>query len=284
MEGRGLHTGRKVHLRILPSHGGEESRGIVFRRVRGHECLSEAHTRYSLWRKQPLCSTLQGSNGMLFRTVEHILAALLMREIDHAVVEMDAEEVPILDGGAAEWIQAIDACGREDLTVPKRFIRITKPFEYTFGEISVYRIEPARSYEADVTGLERGFTPMRWAGTLTPDSFVAEIAPARSHGHLLAAVPAILGGYLWGKPILRGARISSVAAIFNKRVIGGMTVPDEFVRHRVLDMVGDFAIAGAPLLGKVTVRRPSHRRNQKFMRTLLNDKGCWEWASFDDKK
>lgn len=203
-----------------------------------------------------------------------------MREIDHAIVEMDAEEVPILDGGASEWIQAIDACGREDLASPKRFIQIIKPFEYTFGEISAYRVEPASYYGADVTGLERGFSAMRWSGTLTPVSFAAEIAPARSHGHLLAALPAILGGYLWGKPILRGARISSVAAIFNKRVIGGMTVPDEFVRHRVLDMVGDFAIAGAPLLGKLTVRRPSHRRNQKFMRTLLKNQDCWQWASW----
>ena len=141
--GRGLHTGRKVLVRILPDPEKKAGGGIVFRRMRGADCLSEARTSYSLWRKQPLCSTLQGTNGLLFRTVEHVLAALMMREIDHAVVALDAEEVPILDGGAAEWLRALDAAGRAVLTAPKRFIRVAKPLEYVFGSISRYRADPS---------------------------------------------------------------------------------------------------------------------------------------------
>ena len=170
---------------------------------------------------------------------------------------------------------------RPVLPGPRRFIRGVQPFEYVCGSISRYRADPSDGYDVDVGGIEKGFEPMRWAGRMTPAVFGREIAPARSHGRLIAALPAILAGYAIGKPILRGARLSSVAAILNNKVVGGMTVPDEFVRHRVLDMVGDFAIAGAPLLVKVTVWRSSHRRNQKFMRSLLKDEACWEWAEFD---
>lgn len=281
LSGRGLHTGRKVHVRILPRTGLKKDRGILFRRIAKGETIAEVQTAYGPWRKQPMCSSLRSKNGVLFRTVEHLLASLLLCEIDHAIVEMDAEELPILDGGALRWCRAIHDCGRLEQAKFKRFIKITKSFEYIFGEASSYRIEPAPEYRIDCTVNIRGFAPMAWSGQLTPSSFISEIAPARSYGHLLGALPAVVFGYLSNRPILRGARFSSVAAIFNNKVLGGMLLPDEFARHRVLDMAGDFAIAGAPLLGRVQVVQPSHRRNQKFMRTFLKEnKDSWEWRSF----
>lgn len=121
---------------------------------------------------------------------------------------------------------------------------------------------------------------MHWGGVLTPDVFAAEIAPSRSYGRIKWAIPAIVAGYLRGVPILRGARPSCTASIVGSRVVGGLRQPDEFVRHRVLDLVGDLALAGAPLLGRVSAFRPSHEMNFRLIEALLSTAGAWEWAEF----
>ncbi len=283
MHGRGLHTGRRVTVRILPMQPGAARRGIVFRRVKSGQILAELPVRPDLWRKHPLCSTLQAENGAQVRTVEHLLAALLMSEIDEAVVELDAEELPIFDGGAERWIAAIKGCGRVPLTRRKRFIRLLRPFAMEFPEAkSRYVIDPASVYAVSCSCKSAGFPRMRWTGRLTPASFAREVAPARSYGAVKWAIPAIVSGLVAGTPILRGASFSSVAAIWGNRVIGGMRFPNEFARHRVLDLVGDFALAGAPLLGKITVIRPTHERNQKVISALLAAEDAWEWAEFGD--
>ncbi len=278
--GRGLHTGRKVTVRILPVPPGEAPQGIVFRRTDSGRTPAELPVSPDLWRKLPLCSTLQTPDGIRVRTVEHFLAALLMCEIDHAVVELDAEELPHLDGSAKELVAAIKACGRTALPEAKRFIRILRPFAARFDNGSRYRIVPAPDYIVNATTKTRGFTRMRWNGVITPRSFAEQVAPARSYGHLKFAVPALIGGFLTGTPLLRGARPGSVAAIFKGRVLGGMTIPDEFVRHRILDLLGDFALAGAPLIGRVDAGSPTHEYNHECIRRLLAARDAWEWATF----
>lgn len=282
LSGPGLHTGRMCRVRILPRSGIAEDRGLLLRRTdspAGEK--AEVRPDYRFWRNHPLCSTLQAKNGKLFRTVEHLLAALMFCEVDHAIVEMDSEEVPILDGSALGWVAVLQKSERVALPVPKAFIRIRRPFEYRFSSDCLYAAEPAETYAVNALIKERSFGIQTWEGDLTPPFFGQDIAPARSYGRIVEAIPALIAGYLTGRPILRGARFSSVAAIFNKQVIGGTRFPDEFIRHRVLDIAGDFAIAGAPLLGRFHVRQPSHRRNQKFMRTLLKkNPEAWEWVRF----
>jgi len=212
------------------------------------------------------------------RTVEHLLAALLACQIDHATVEIDAEEVPILDGSAQPWLQAIEACGRLPLDAPKRFLRILKTVAVEDGGMHRTIIEPADHYAMSVTNDLKGFGEMNWQGIIDPVSFASDIAPSRSYGRLRWAVPAILFGYLRGQPILRGARPSCTATIVGSGVIGGMRLPMEFVRHRVLDLIGDLALLGAPLLGKVTALRPSHEMNYRLCAALLARPDAWEWA------
>ena len=283
LSGHGLHTGRRVNVRILPA-GADGPHGIVFRRMQGTRVLAELAVSPTLRRGQPLCTMLESADGVRVRTVEHLLASLLTCEIDRATVELDAEEVPIMDGSAQPWIEAIRACGRTELPHAKRFIRVLRPVKIADGEGTrderSISIEPSSAYEMAVHNDLRGFGALRWDGAVTPASFAEEIAPSRSYGRVKWAIPAILAGYVRGMPILRGARLSCTAAIVGNRVLGGMRVPDEFVRHRVLDLVGDMAMAGAPLLGRVTALRPSHEMNYQLVAELLATRDAWEWAEF----
>ncbi|TCW78819.1 UDP-3-O-[3-hydroxymyristoyl] N-acetylglucosamine deacetylase [Burkholderia sp. SRS-46] len=281
--GHGLHTGRRVGVRILPAEPESGVTGVMFRRIARGRTLATLAAAPALRRAQPLCTMLCNADGVGVRTVEHLLASLLACEIDYAIVELDAEEVPILDGSAKPWVDAIRAGGRAALAVPKRFIRVLRPIVVSGGvgdQRREMRIEPAPRYELSVRNDLRGFGDMHWEGVLTPAAFAAEIAPSRSYGRVKWAVPAILAGYARGVPILRGARPSCTASIVGNRVLGGMRLPDEFVRHRVLDLVGDLALAGAPLLARVSAVRPSHEMNFRLVDALLADAGAWEWAGF----
>ncbi|KVK74555.1 UDP-3-O-acyl N-acetylglycosamine deacetylase [Burkholderia sp. MSMB1498] len=281
--GHGLHTGRRVRVRILPARGRERERGIAFRRMKDGRELATLAADPALRRAQPLCTMLCNADGVGVRTVEHLLASLLACEIDHAIVELDAEEVPILDGSARPWIDALRACGRTALPAPKRFIRVLRTVTVTDGDGTArreMRIEPATRYELSVRNDLKGFGDMQWSGVLTPAVFAAEIAPSRSYGRVKWAIPAIVAGYLRGVPILRGARPSCTASIVGSRVVGGLRQPDEFVRHRVLDLIGDLALAGAPLLGRISAFRPSHEMNFRLVEKLLSTTNAWEWAEF----
>ncbi len=285
LSGHGLHTGRRVNVRILPAEAVApvgERHGIVFRRMREGRELGTVAANPALRQGQPLCTMLRANDGLGVRTVEHLLASLLACEIDHAIVELDAEEVPILDGSAQPWIDAIKACGRAALPQPKRFLRVLKAVSVVDGEGAArreMRVEPADDYAFSVHNNDlKGFGDMEWHGRMTPRAFSEEIASSRSYGQVKWAVPAIVVGYLRGWPILRGARMSCTAAIVGKRVVGGLRQPDEFVRHRVLDLVGDLALAGAPLLGHVTARRPTHEMNYRLLAALLGTPGAYEWV------
>lgn len=282
MRGHGLHTGQRVNVRIVPAQY-DAGHGIVFRRLHAGRVIGDLSVDPSRRRGQPLCTMLQSSDGMKVRTVEHLLASLLVCEIDHATVELDAEEVPILDGSAQPWIDAIRACDRVPLARARRFIRVLRTVTVTDGEGRNLRrmsIEPAGRYEMRVHNDLKGFGALTWDGVITPASFASEIAPSRSYGRVKWAIPAIAAGFARGTPILRGARPSCTAAIIGNRVLGGLRFDDEFVRHRVLDLVGDLAMAGAPLLGRVTAERPSHEMNYRLLSALLAARGAWEWAEF----
>lgn len=277
LTGRGLHTGRRVRVRVLP----REANGICFQRVRNGEVLATLQASPALRRAQPLCTMLETAGGVRVRTVEHLLAALLACEIDHAIVELDAEEVPILDGSAQPWIDAIRVCGRQPLPDAKQFIRVLRRVTVDDAGAAASRrmtIEPDDEYRLSVRNDLKGFGAMHWEGVITPASFATEVAPSRSYGRVKWALPAIVAGYMKRVPILRGARLSSTAAIVGNRVIGGMRVPDEPVRHRVVDLVGDLALAGAPLLGRVSAHRPSHEMNYRLLVALMSDPDAWEWA------
>ena len=270
--GRGLHTARRAVVRVSPAPAGT---GIVFERhLRGGRVILVP----ALWDRrvsQPLCTALRHADGPLIRTVEHLLAALSALRIDNARVELDAEELPIFNGSATPWCEAIAQAGRVELDAPRKVIRVLRRVEVRDGRRSL-SIEPADELSIAGRLALAHFGEMSWEGVITPDRFTRDLAPSRSFGRLKWALPAKLYALATGRPVLRGAGFSTTAAIIGGRVIGGMTVPDEPVRHRILDLVGDLSLAGHPILGHLEAAHTGHELNHALVARLMRDPSAWE--------
>lgn len=270
--GPGLHTAGYANVCVLPA---EADTGIVFRRClkdRGHVIVP------ALWHAsvtQPLCTALQAADGSLVRTVEHLLAALSASGVDNAVVDLDAEELPILDGSAAPWCEAIRQAGLTQLNAPRRSICVRKRVCVEDGRRSI-TITPADHLFIEARLALAHFGEMSWHGSITPQIFAEELAPSRSFGRIKWALPLKLYARFSGRPLLRGANLSTTAAIFGNRIIGGMRVPDEPVRHRILDLIGDLSLAGHPIRGHVSAAHTGHSLNHTLVAKLMRDRTSWE--------
>lgn len=276
LSGPGLHTGGRTTATVAPAPAGQ---GVLFVRVdRGTHARADWRVRTP----QPLCTALRcDDGGSLVRTVEHLLSALSALEIDDARVELDQEELPILDGSAAPWCAAILKAGRvEQAGAARTYLRILAPVEVSGGARRL-QIAPAERLELEGALKLARFPQMRWAGVVTPESYVRELAPARSFGRVKWALPAKLWSHVTGRPLLRGATPRSVAAVVGGRVLGGMRFPDEFVRHRLLDLVGDLSLLGAPVLGRLTGRDIGHEMNHALAAKLMATPGAWERVEAD---
>ena len=271
LAGRGLHTGGRVRVRVSPAEAGH---GVAFLRT-DRAAVARADWRVRV--SQPLCTALRCDDGAsLVRTVEHLLSALAALEIDDARVELDGEELPILDGSSAPWCAAIAAAGRvEQAGAPRAYLRVLAPVEVADGARRL-RIEPAERLELEGALRLAHFPPMRWAGAVTPDAYVRELAPSRSFGRVKWALPAKLWSHATGRPLLRGATPRTVAAVVGGRVLGGMRFPDEFVRHRLMDLLGDLSLVGAPVLGRLMGRDIGHELNHALVARLMATPGAWE--------
>jgi len=203
------------------------------------------------------------------------MAALAAFGIDNAVVEVEGNELPILDGSAAPWCAALREAGTVRQAGGRSILRIIEPVEFVEGGRSI-RIEPYEGYALRVEMDLAGFGTMIWDGDLTADRFEQELAPSRSFGRIKWALPLKIYQFVTGRDVLRGAHLGNVAAIWGSRVIGGMRLPGEPARHRALDLIGDLAMAGAPLQGRVSALRPGHEINHAFLRKLMETPQAWE--------
>ncbi len=276
--GIGLHSGRDTAVTVRPAPPGH---GIVFRRndPRGGAQDLQADWKHGI--ESPLCTTLQGTDGLRFRTVEHILSALYACQIDNALIEVDGEELPILDGSALPFVKMIDEAGIEAASEPRRFIRVLKPVRIEDG-VSMIEIVPADGFFVDFTLALPKIGLQRWQGRIEPETLKQSVMPSRTYGRLREAWPAILLGKARLLPLLRGVSLDNALAIVGKGVLnkGGLRSPDEFVRHRVLDLIGDLTLAGAPLLGQVRAVRTGHRLNLALLKKLMPERDAWESVTF----
>ncbi|WP_308444988.1 UDP-3-O-acyl-N-acetylglucosamine deacetylase [Methylobacterium bullatum] len=272
LTGYGLHTGRRVTVTVAPAG---DDHGIVFRRDLGRGRTVDVPALWTFRETQPLCTALRSPHGPLVRTVEHLLAALYAHRIDNALVSLDAEELPIFDGGALPWCEGLRASGRTESDAQLRSIRVLRPVEVRQDHRTL-RIAPADALHLSGRLELSRFDPMHWSGTITPEVFTEQLAPSRSFGRAKWAIPAKIYGMLLRKPLLRGANLSSTACIVGGQIIGGMTVPDEPVRHRMLDLIGDLALAGYPILGRIEAAHTGHELNHALVAALMNDPAAWE--------
>ena len=272
LAGRGLHTGCRATVRVGPAPPGH---GIVFRRALPGGHAVDVPALWTWRERQPLCTALRSPDGPLIRTVEHLLAALSAEGVDEALVEIDAEELPIFDGSAVPWCRAIRAAGRIENGVPRRAIRVLRALEVADGRRTL-RIEPHDGLSIAAHLALAHFGPLDWSGVITADVFLTEIAPARSFGRYWRAMLGRAYGFATRKPFLQGCGVRSAAMIVRGRILGGMRVADEPVRHRVLDLVGDLALAGHPIRGRLTAAHTGHELNHALVAKLMADRTAWD--------
>jgi UDP-3-O-[3-hydroxymyristoyl] N-acetylglucosamine deacetylase len=271
VSGIGLHTGKTARVTVHPAapDGG---------RVVRHHGKGTALDIPAVWTHsspQYMCTGVRAASGAVVHTVEHLLASLSVFGIDNALIEIDGDEFPIFDGSALPWCHAILKAGVEEQNAPRAHIRIIKPVEVREPSGSWLRIEPANEFSVSVRSDPPGFGVLTWDGEPTPWNFLCDIAPSRSHGPIVG-FPAKLYYMITNQPRLRGVSHRTIGLTFRGRYLGGMRVPDEPVRHRVLDLVGDLALTGAPLLGRVTGNRPRHALNYQLVRALMEQPDAWQ--------
>ena len=264
--GIGLHSGVPVSLRILPA---ASNTGIVFRRVDLEGFELEATGR-NVARVSYATSLMK--RGVLISTTEHLLSALVGMGIDNAVVELDNLELPILDGSALPFVELIRKAGVRKQRRPRTYIRIRQPLELREGNkfIAVY---PSDAYSVSYTinfphpliGREA------FSLELTNGHYRAEIAPARTFGFLHEADAMRQQG------LIRGASEENAIVLTRDGVVNPpLRFADEFVRHKVLDLIGDLALIGKRILGSVVADRAGHAMHTALVSRLLRDHDLWE--------
>jgi len=257
--GKGLHSGRVVRLEVLPAPAHS---GIVFRRVDTEQPVSILAHIDNVSSTQ--LSTTIGQGAHQIGTIEHLMAAFYGMGIDNAIVNVDAPELPILDGSSRMFVNEFLRVGLRRYPVQKRLLIVKKRFEYRDGD-KVIKIEPAKSLRfrcaIDFSGSVIGQQSIDFA--YSPDSFLT-VADARTFCHLREVNAMRQAGLALGGS-LENAVVVGDEGVINEE---GLRGDNEFVRHKLLDCIGDLALLGAPLVGLVSVTKPGHALHVSFMREL----------------
>ena len=273
LRGVGIHSGLPVTLTLHPA---DADTGLRFVRTRleGWEDR-EIPADMSAVTATEVATVLGDASGPLVSTAEHVLAALAGLGVDNAVVEIDGPEAPIMDGSAAPFVAAIDSVGLKTLDRPRRYIKVLKPVRVAkgdaYGELGPnprgFRVEAEIEFEHALIGRQA------LAIDVKPETF-RDIARARTFGFLRDVAS------LWNAGYALGASLENTLVVSDNRILNpeGTRFPDEFVRHKVLDAVGDLALAGAPLLGTYHSVRGGHKLNYAVLCALMSDASAWTWV------
>jgi UDP-3-O-[3-hydroxymyristoyl] N-acetylglucosamine deacetylase len=273
--GVGLHTGEKVYLTLRPA---AVDTGIVFRRVDlAHpvDIRAEAHAVHDT-----RLSTCLESNGARIATVEHLMSALAGLGIDNAIVELSSPELPIMDGSAGTFIFLLQSAGLVEQSAAKKFMRIKKVVEVKDGDKWV-RFEPYNGYKLNFT---INFAHPVFANTkqnvtvdLGVNSYIKEVSRARTFGFMQDVENMRAQG------LALGGNLDNAIVMDEYRVINpdGLRFDDEFVKHKVLDAIGDLYLLGHPLIGAFSGYKSGHALNNGLCRALLADESAWEFVTFD---
>jgi len=268
--GVGVHSGLPVTVTLGPA---PIDAGFIFVRTGLDGCDREVQATAEQVVATDFQTVLGDAEGPLVSTAEHVLAALRGMGVDNATIEIDGPEVPIMDGSAAPFVAAIDQAGIATQSAQRRFIQVLKPVSAamgdSFGELRPYangfRAEIEINFANPVIGRQS------YALDLSPERFRREIARARTFGLMCDQAR------LWGAGYARGASFENTIVFDDERLLNpeGLRYADECVRHKVLDVVGDLALAGLPLLGAYRSVRGGHKLNHAVLSALLADRTAW---------
>jgi len=273
--GVGLHTGEKVYLTLRPA---PVNTGIVFRRVDLPHPVEIKAEPYAVGDTR-LSSCLE-KGGVRVSTVEHLMSAFAGLGVDNAYVDLTAPEVPIMDGSAGPFVFLLQSAGIEEQSVAKRFIRILKTVEVKEGDKWV-RLEPHNGFRVDLSidFVHPVFDRSRQSVSVdfSTTSYIKEVCRARTFGFMqdvetMRAQGLALGGSLDNAIVMDEYRVLNT---------DGLRYDDEFVKHKVLDAIGDLYLLGHPLIGAFSGYKSGHALNNQLLRTLLQERQAWERVSFE---
>lgn len=277
--GVGLHSGQRVELTLRPA---APDTGIVFRRVDLPEPV-DIPVNADAVSDTRLASTIS-NGGVKVHTIEHLMSACAGLGLDNLYIDITAEEVPILDGSSASFVYLLQSAGIVMQNAPKRFIRVKKPVEVRDGEgksLKWARLEPFHGYtlsfEIEFDHPAVNSTGQRVFFDMGSGRYAREIARARTFGftrdvEMMRSHGLALGGGLDNAIVMDDVKVLNAE---------GLRYQDEFVKHKILDAIGDLYIVGKPLLAAYSAFRSGHAMNNQLLRTLMAQPDAWEIVSFD---
>jgi UDP-3-O-[3-hydroxymyristoyl] N-acetylglucosamine deacetylase len=273
--GVGLHTGEKVYLTLRPAAPGT---GIVFRRIDLAIPVEIKASPYAVGDTR-LSSCLE-KDGVRISTVEHLMSALAGLGIDNLYVDLTAPEVPIMDGSAGPFVFLLQSAGLQEQKAPKRFIRVLKTVEVRSGDKWV-RFEPHNGFKLDLSidfehpALERSRQSV--CVDFSTTSYIKEVSRARTFGFMQDVEAMREQG------LALGGSLDNAIVMDDYRVLNsdGLRYEDEFVKHKVLDAIGDLYLLGHPLIGAFSGHKSGHALNNLLLRRLLEERHAWEHVSFE---
>lgn len=269
LNGTGVHSGAPVSMVLHPAGADTGLRFLVTRRRRP---LAQISATVENVKNLTLCTVLGDEAGVTVGTVEHLLAALRGLGVDNCLIEIDSKEVPIMDGSSSIFVEAIDTAGLRELSAPRRYLRVLKRITVEengcFGELTPhmgYRLDVEINFDNPIIGKQRLQLDM------SPGVFRHELSEARTFGFMSDVEK------LWKSGLALGASLANSVAIGDNGILNedGLRFPNEFVRHKMLDAVGDLALAGYPILGSYRSICGGHRLNAQVVRAMLADKSAW---------
>ena len=276
--GVGLHSGDKVTLTLRPA---QPDTGVVFKRV-DLPGQPEIKVKPEWVNDTRLCSALE-CNGARVATIEHLMSALAGLGVDNILIEMTASEVPIMDGSAGPFIYLIQSAGVVEQNAAKKFIRIKKAIEVRDGDKWV-RLDPYFGFKIDFT-ISFNHPVFEQSGQrvqidFADQAYIKEISRARTFGFMHEVE------YLRDNNLARGGSLDNAIVLDEYRVLNpdGLRYEDEFVKHKVLDAIGDLYVVGHPIIGAFSAYKAGHAMNNQLLRALLADDEAWELVVFEHEK
>ncbi|PKF79196.1 UDP-3-O-[3-hydroxymyristoyl] N-acetylglucosamine deacetylase [Vibrio sp. vnigr-6D03] len=276
--GVGLHSGRKVTLTLRPAAA---NTGVIYRRTDMNPPVDFPADPASV-RDTMLCTALVNDEGIRISTVEHLNAALAGMGIDNVIVEVDAPEIPIMDGSASPFVYLLQSAGIETLNAPKRFVRIKKKVRVEDGDKWAelvphdgFRMDFA--IEFDHPAIESDEQHLLF--DFSSQAFVKDISRARTFGFMKDIE------YLQSQNLCLGGSFDCAIVLDEYRILNeeGLRFENEFVTHKVLDAIGDLYMCGHSIVGELRAYKSGHAMNNKVLRAVLADQEAWEWATFEEE-
>ena len=274
--GVGLHSGQKVFMTLRPA---AIDTGIVFRRT-DLDPVVDIPARADLVTETMLCTGLSEGAGKVM-TVEHLLSALAGLGIDNCYIDLSASEVPIMDGSAGPFVFLLQSAGIQEQAAPKRFIRIKSPVEVREGD-KVARFEPFDGFKLDFTvEFDHPAIPAAQSRAVidfSTTNYVKEVSRARTFGFMRDLE------FMRERNLGLGGSMDNAIVLDEFRVLNedGLRYADEFVRHKILDAIGDLYLAGRPIIGAFHGFKSGHALNNKLVRALLADAAAWEEVTYPE--